>query len=167
MKRCTSTLVAFRVGLGLAVAGLVGCQSSGVVASAPGLSEEGLALYEAWTEPGEGRIRAEGPDDSVLWLAAEPMVTDAEFRRAHLNRTADGGPAVAFEVSERGAAVVLEGTRRHIGSPVAFVWNGKIVSAPLLRGAVSGRLMVRGGTEALPEPELKRIVARINGKPST
>ncbi len=132
----------------------VGCTNS---APDPGPSGEpppdAPVTFEVRLAFGDRRAEStEFVDDSTgrTWFIADAMVVDQHDIAAISAATdVNGRPSLLISLGGAGAARLEAATREHIGSPIAIMIDGKVVSTPIVRSALSDRLMVTGPEERL------------------
>lgn len=101
----------------------------------------------------EGDMRGEGGAvTGTLYYAAEkqPMVTGRDFQSAQPDRGQFDNPIVEFALQPQATQAFGEATGANVGSGLAIVLNGRVVSAPVIRSRIGGgRGMIEGSfTEA-------------------
>lgn len=152
------------IGLVLAATLLVGCQKSGQSPELGTSAKGRLSVHVASTEgSGDLSIEKVGPDGQSFFLAATPIITEADLISASLSTAADGRPALVLDASEGGAARLREESGTYVGRYLAFVWDGRVVYSPRVQSPLGSKLMIVGGTDVLPFDALREIADRING----
>ncbi len=91
-----------------------------------------------------------------LWLELDPIVTGEHLQDARLSYSQqDGQPEVFFRFDGRGASLFAEVTANNVGRPFAIVLDGKIISAPTIRSAITGgQGVITGGFSTAQANEL-------------
>jgi preprotein translocase subunit SecD len=78
-----------------------------------------------------------------------PLITSADIETARLGLGERGNPIVEIRFTEDAAEVLGKATEANIGSPLAFVLDGKVVSAPAIRARIEDEgILERNFTEA-------------------
>lgn len=94
-----------------------------------------------WDTPGSRLTRAEGD-----WaVAAAYQSTDPQT----------GGPAISFEMDPRGAVLLGELTRNHVGDQMAVLLDDQVYTAPNLRSRISRNGQITG---SFSDAEIRYIV---------
>jgi hypothetical protein len=98
----------------------------------------------------------------TIYLHEEVVVTNSDIANA---RAIPGDAGSTFSVSivftAEGAAKILRATRSHIDRPLAFLIDGEVVIAPVVRGSTSTAAIIDGN---FTETEAERIAAGILGR---
>jgi hypothetical protein len=118
------------------------------------LAEEapGNGLREA-VVPGAGRS---------VYLHPETVVTNSDIAQAAVvpgDTVSAFGIAVTFTAD--GSAKMSRATQGHLGKPLALLIDGRVVMAPVLRGAITASAVISGN---YTRAEADRIVAGIIGR---
>jgi SecD/SecF fusion protein len=61
-------------------------------------------------------------------------------------------PAVAFRLNAKGAMLMTDMSRQHVGRAMAIVLDGQVLSAPGIRGTLGGDIQVSGGRSGFSQP---------------
>jgi hypothetical protein len=97
-----------------------------------------------------------------IYLHAEPVVVNSDIDQAQVIQ---GDNASTFGVSltfnADGGAKMRRATQGHIGRPLAILIDGEVVSAPVVRSAISTAAMISG---TYLRAEAQRIVDGIVGR---
>jgi preprotein translocase subunit SecD len=147
---------------------VLGCRRpSSETASATKSGGDVLDVYLASDTPeGELLVQRVGPDGEKLYLAASPLVAGRDLVRATRSVSTDGRPALILDATEEAAATLRDASDAYVGRMLAFVWRGQVVYAPYVRGPLSSKLMIVGGTDILPDDQLDAIAARVDSHAS-
>ena len=94
-------------------------------------------------------------DPTRTWLIAEaPLLTESDLAEAAPIFDMNGGPAISFRFTDRGAALFAEFTSDNVGNAFAIVIDGEVISAPRImtpitrgQGMISGAFTVEEATE--------------------
>jgi len=104
-----------------------------------------------------------GPERQVIYLSPEPLVTNQHVRRATRSTTAAGQPAVMLEMTDAGAQKLLDHADTYVNRQFAFVWRDEVISAPVVRSAVSRKLMIfNGGANGLSQEQIDDLIKTLN-----
>lgn len=98
-------------------------------------------------------------------LLEKPGVPGTLIANADRSMDSMGRPAVGFEFSTEGGKVFYEFTGTHINRRLAIVLDGKVMTAPVIRSAISQRGIIEGGTNGFSEAEVTSIVAELKCGP--
>jgi len=78
-------------------------------------------------------------------ILLDVLLTNDDLKGASFGYDEFSRPIVDMEITTEAAERLEEATGRHIGNPMAFLIDGKVVSAPIVRGASSGNMgRIRG-----------------------
>lgn len=124
-----------------------------------------LAVHVASEEPTEAcTLRRPGPAGTALYLAPAPLITGEQVEDASASVSKDGQPAVVLHIDEAGSKAILDAAPQYVDRHLAFVWNDRVVYAPVAHDALSSRLMIVGGTQALPAGAVEQITAQFGDR---
>jgi SecD/SecF fusion protein len=79
-------------------------------------------------------------------LLTNDVLKGASFEYDEFSR-----PIVDIEITTEAAERLEEATGRHVGNPMAFLIDGKVVSAPVVRSATSGNIVRIAGLSSIKE----------------
>ena len=97
-----------------------------------------------------------------LRVSREILLNETAFASASKGASPTSGkPIVEAKLNEAGANQMEWLTSRNIGQRLAIVFNGKVLTAPMIRSTIRGALTIDGGLEGFPGDEVDRIVAAI------
>lgn len=104
-----------------------------------------LEVRLAELQPEAGLIEAsvQGSNDKV-YLQPGAIVTSADVTSARVIDAGGGHYSVSLTFGTPGSTRLAESTRIHIGRPVAILLNGKVIAAPVLRGAIRDSAVITG-----------------------
>ena len=113
----------------------------------------------AWPGPGapdgeaEALTLADFEGGAVLLTERDVIAARARFDGARQ-------PAVSFRLSSEGAHVLARHSAAHVGTPIAMVFDGRLITAPVLRAPIlGGRGMISGLQSAEAAAELAELLA--------
>lgn len=81
---------------------------------------------------------SEAPSPTPSAQVLHTVMTGADLKTAYVTRDELGGYAVAFELTDEGAATFYEYTRTHINGYLGIVLDKQIISVPIIREAIPG-----------------------------
>jgi preprotein translocase subunit SecD len=97
----------------------------------------------------------------TIYLHPETVVTNGDIARAHASEDAKTGTySVVVTFSDEGAAKMLRASQGHIGKPMAILVDGTVVTAPVVRSAISNAAVIGGDYS---KAEADTIVAGLLG----
>ncbi len=108
-----------------------------------------LVLTGRGDEPGES---------SHYLLAAQPVVSGRDLKRARASVDQYNQPSVTFTLSAPGAARFGEFTARHIGRQIAIVLDDRVESAPTIQSRIGADGQITGRFTVQESDELARIL---------
>ena len=103
--------------------------------------------------PGIGNVILPDAENADIYytLEEQPVVTGEELTNAVPSTDQNGAPAVDFRFNPRGAQKFGEYTSANVGQPFAIVLDDKVISAPVIRqaittgsGQISGSMDIEG-----------------------
>jgi len=120
-----------------------------------------LRLAEKMPADGLDEATIENSNEKI-YLHKEAIVTSEDLIDA---RVASGLSNRYFEIhitfNSQGAEKMAKATRENIGKQIAVLINGKVVSAPVVRDAISEKAVISG---AFTKEEAERIAAGIRAQ---
>jgi preprotein translocase subunit SecD len=100
-----------------------------------------------------------GRSPHSVYLHEEVIVTNSDIAAARVVQVGEPPQyAISIEFNASGAEKMRAATVNHIGSLVAFLFDGKVVMAPLLRTPIGSSAEITG---KFTRAEAERIVKRI------
>jgi len=89
-----------------------------------------------------------------------PLFPGSEVSSASIGQDTTGGLTVNFQLRDTGANLFADYTRDHIGQYFAIVLDGRVVSAPVINGAIpGGQVQIEaGGIGGFPLQEAQNLV---------
>jgi hypothetical protein len=103
-----------------------------------------VRLAEDKPGPGLHEAKVSGSHRSV-YLLDEVIVTNSDIAGARVFR--DGGPSnygISIEFNAAGAKKMRVATANHIGKPLAILFDGEVVMAPILHTPIEGSAEITG-----------------------
>lgn len=83
------------------------------------------------------------PADGPIY---QTIIDGSDLKDAYATTGQNGQWVVAFELKSGAASTFYDYTSQHIGQTIGFVLDGQVISAPVLRGAISGQGQIDGMT---------------------
>ena len=113
-----------------------------LVERGPASSREALLAPTAGLVPPDAEVVVEGGragDGTAYYLVRKvPVVTGRDLRSARASLDEYNRPAVSFSLTRDGAQRFAAFTGGHVGSAVAIVLDGRVQSAPVIEGPITG-----------------------------
>ncbi len=98
-----------------------------------GLNEPGYQKMRLKEERGNGQTVVED-----LLIQKKAAMTGQYIKSAFVSRDAVGQPMIDFNLTSEGAGIFADLTEQNIGQRMAIVLDGELISAPTIRGAITG-----------------------------
>ena len=124
-----------------------------------------LTVSAAATDPVAGWQRIElGDDDRTLWVSPTPSLTSDDIQGVQSLTRADGSTVVEIQFTEDGSEKMRELSAAQIDRPIAMLFDGELISAPVVRSLIDGGQVVisGGGPNGLTLDQIQRILASVN-----
>jgi preprotein translocase subunit SecD len=119
-------------------------------------------IRRAETRPAEGLVEAAVPGTKEkIYLHREADATNKDIADASVTEDPRKKPAVEVVFTKDGAKRMAAMSERHIDKPVAILVDGKVVSAPVIKGKFAERAVISG---EFTKEEAERIVKGLGGK---
>ena len=152
---------------------LIGSAALGAARALPldvpalGLQNRAAAQLEirlAETAPAAGLREAAVPgSDQRVYLHQATLATDADVTDASvINMGGQFGVGVRF--SDVASARMLNGTKAHLGKPLAIVLDGNVIAAPTLRAPIGDSAVISGTFTAVSAQELATKLAPVRSQ---
>jgi len=106
-----------------------------------------------------------GIDGESLWIDRSPTIDGQHLIRTEVTLDAQNQTAIGFRLDGYGARRFAAFTAAHIGERFAVVLDGKILSAPWIRSAITGGSGIIEGRFSIQEASA--MVRRMNGEGRT
>jgi preprotein translocase subunit SecD len=101
----------------------------------------------------------ESPDrDRVLWVAPTNDLTSVDIERAESATDSDGSPALTIVFTDVGARKMAALSATRFGQPIAFLLDGKLIAAPVVRAPIEREAVLSGGPGGLTADEVQRLL---------
>jgi len=122
--------------------------------------QSGLTIRAAASGPVSGWQQIASSDgDRVLWVAPTNHLTSADIERAESVTSSDGAPALTIVFTDDGAKKMAALSATRLGQPIAFLLDGKLIWAPVVRAPIDREAVISGRPGGLTADELQRILA--------
>ena len=119
-----------------------------------------LGIRAAATSPVSGWQQMASPDrDQVLWVAPTNDLTAVDIERAEPVMGSDGFPALAVVFTDAGGKKMAALSAARLGQPIAFLLNGKLIWAPVVRARIEREAVLSGGPGGLTSDDVQRLRA--------
>ena len=92
----------------------------------------------AWADAPDSAFSIRGLDDGAAKPSGEMLISAAMVQSAYPATDADGRLAIRFEFNDEGRRRLADYTTANVGRRVAFVANGEILAAPVIRDPMTG-----------------------------
>jgi len=113
-----------------------------------------LEILEEWTGTGTGKAARK----VSYAVERRPLITGADIESARPTRGQFNDPIVAFRLTEDAARVFGKATEASIGSPLAIVLDGKVLSAPVIRARIGAEGVIEGKFTEAEARELAMVL---------
>lgn len=117
-----------------------------------------VTIRAAATSPVAGWQQMTLPD-RVLWVAPTSDLTSMDIERAEQVTGPDGAPALTIVFTDAGAKKISALSTTRLGQPIAFLLDGKLISAPIIRARIEKESVLSGGPGGLTSDEVQRLLA--------
>ena len=122
-----------------------------------------VEFRRAETEAAEGLTEATiVGTDKKIYLHKTAELTNSDITSAKPGRDADKMPCVELTLTAQGSEKIQKLTREHRDKPLAILIDGKVISAPTIRAAISGPSVTISGNYT--QEEVENLAKAINGK---
>lgn len=88
-----------------------------------------------------------------LWVAPQPLLTEADVQQAEMAFAPDGQPAIVLTLNADGRATLASLTRPYLGQPLAILVDGELRLAPIVSEPVLDGRVALTGFDSLAEAE--------------
>jgi preprotein translocase subunit SecD len=121
--------------------------------------QSAFVIRAAATRPVAGWQQMASPErDQSLWVAPTNALTSEDIARAEPTTSSDGYPAVAVVFTSEGAKKMAELSGTRVGEPIAFLLDGKLIWAPVVRDGIGKDAVISGGAGGLTPDEVQRLL---------
>jgi preprotein translocase subunit SecD len=104
-----------------------------------------LEVRLAETQPAAGLVVARiAESERLIYLHPEPIVTNEDIAQSWVTQDGPDRFSVSVEFLEAGALRMRQATSAHVGRPVAILIDGHVVTAPVVRSAISNLAVITG-----------------------
>lgn len=102
-----------------------------------------------------------GEDGTPYLIKKRILVSGENLTRASVDADQSGRPAIGFRFDGQGARRFAEATAANIGKPFAIILDGKVISAPNIKSAITGGSGIIEGNYTISEAS--EMVNLLNG----
>src|SRR5262245_25145411 len=100
-----------------------------------------VEFRRAETRPAEGLIEAVvGGGKEKVYLYKDVSLTNKDISQARVDEDVLGRPAIQFFLTKDGAEKMAKLSEIHQDKPVAFLVDGKVLTAPILMGKLTDKV---------------------------
>ena len=122
--------------------------------------QSALTIRAAATSPVSGWQQTASPDrERVLWVAPTNELTSVDIERAESVTGPDGSPALTIVFTDDGAKKMAALSATRLWQPIAFLLDGKLILAPVVRARIEREAVLSGGPDGLTPDEVQRLLA--------
>jgi preprotein translocase subunit SecD len=125
-----------------------------------GMAREEILYHFGGRLPANLEILEGISGDAKVFYAVErrPLITSADIETARPRLGQNDNPIVEIRFTEDAAEVLGKVTEANIGSPLAFVLDGKVVSAPVIRARIEDEGILEGSFTEVEAEELAMLL---------
>ena len=122
--------------------------------------QSAIAIRAAATSPVAGWQQMASSDPArVLWVAPTNALTSVDIERAESGASSDGSLTVTLAFTDDGATKMAALSATRLGQPIAFLLDGKLIWAPVVRARLEREAVLTGGPGGLAPDEVQRLLA--------
>ncbi|MDO5611839.1 MAG: protein translocase subunit SecD [Paracoccus sp. (in: a-proteobacteria)] len=123
---------------------------------------------DAAARPGPGNmIAADAENPNLFYMLEEtPVVTGEQLTDAMPGTDQNGAPSVDFRFNPQGARAFGSYTAANVGQPFAIVLDGQVISAPVIRQAITGGSGQISGSMNYDEANRLAVLLRAGALPA-
>ena len=104
-----------------------------------------IELRLAEDAPADGLTAAKiGDDGATIYLSADAIATGRDLTRAGLGKEPQGALRIDLEFDKAAGEKLEKISAANIGKRIAIVSDGKVISAPTVRSAISTEVAISG-----------------------
>ena len=126
----------------------------------PGQSDADAVLEKLGTPGSLSFVTGYGTDSAKTWVEGSQVV-DAQPQTTTDQTTGQKQYVVAFELNSEGASAFAEATKENLGKILYVVYDGEIVSSPVVQTVISGGTGEISGMDSYEEAEELASMIRI------
>ena len=120
--------------------------------------QTGFEIRAAASAGVQGWQRLASPNGDPIWVSPTITLTAADVERAETRQSPETGPAVAVLFTDAGAKKMEALSSGQVNKPIALMLDGKVIWAPIVRGAMGKEALLTGGINGLSPAELQRLL---------
>jgi preprotein translocase subunit SecD len=130
------------------------------VALAAGCASPPTFEVHAASFEGDGKLAPQQPlyGDRPVFVVPEIVVSGGEIASVALSRDNEGRKSVLIVFTEQGAKRFASLTERQLNKPIAFVIDGKLISAPIVHARLRTMAMLVGGPTGLDDDIAQKMI---------
>jgi preprotein translocase subunit SecD len=122
--------------------------------------QSALGIRAAATSPVSGWQQMASPDpDHILWVAPTNDLTSVDIESAELVKDSDGSLVLTVVFTDDGEKKMAALSASRLGQPIAFILDGKLLWAPVVRARIERGAVLNGGAGGLTLDEAQRLLA--------
>jgi len=131
----------------------------------PAAAKPKLEFRLAQDKPGAGLVEAELPKEGAdkkpgkIYMHKKPALTEADIDRAVGTVDNTGRPAIAVQFTPTGGKKLKKLTSQNIDKKLVILFEGKVLTAPTIRGAIGDRAILSG---RFTKQQVAKIVAALS-----
>ena len=99
------------------------------------------------------------PRGETIWVAPDVQLTSRDIARAEARTDPDAGPSVALMLTDEGAKKMTALSAAQANKPIALILDGKVIWAPVVKGAIGKEVRLTGGDGGLTKAQIDRLLA--------
>ncbi len=127
---------------------LIGCDSNPQIEFR--LAE--LQPVDGWSE------MAHRPGEQSIWVSPKAVVTNSHVDSSYRTQDNMGYPAVGLKLTDQGSNVMWDVSSNQVGKPLAILFNGELLSAPVINSPFRSDVIIQGGRGGFEPKQLDRIL---------
>jgi hypothetical protein len=129
-----------------------------------GLSNTGPRFWVALvTEGGEKSIVLRNRDGGETRVWDDPVLTDESLLDVYRSTDSQMRAAIGITLTREASKKFYDFTSANIGKPAALIIDDEVVVAPVIRSAISDRLIIEGGASGFTEEQVGRMIRSLKG----
>ena len=132
-------------GKSLVIIGLIAVLLAGVFLPVL-FGQAALEIRAASSTAVAGWQRMSAPDGGAVWVSPTSALTSTDIARGEPRKQADGSATVGVVFTDDGARKMAALSAAQANKPIALLLDGKLVWAPIVRGAIEKEAVLSGVT---------------------
>jgi preprotein translocase subunit SecD len=107
------------------------------------------------------------PNRPALRVSREILFTESDIEIAYPTRDNNTGDLmIGFKLTPAASERFGKYTESHIGKCIAFIFDGKLLSAPRINCRITGTGVISAGKGGFTQDQVDKIVSALNQKPA-